>query len=88
MNDLVHQMGGFMNVVGIRSTLHSVLREHSIDSDALDPWYFPTARAYSALLSANGFRVESCGTFMFRLVFDQPVLLCFLVLVVSLECVC
>ena len=32
---------------GVRSTLHSVLRRRGHDPIARDPWYFPSAEAYS-----------------------------------------
>lgn len=56
----VGEFGGFQNVCAVRSHLHQVLREHNIDPVPLDPWYFPTAEAYSSLLTAHGFTVSSC----------------------------
>ena len=55
-------MGGAMNLIGVRSVLHTVLDEHGVDAAAVDPWFFPTPAQYSAILQAAGFRVESCGT--------------------------
>ena len=40
------ELGGFMNVVGVRSALHQVLRRRGYDPIELDPWYFPTADEY------------------------------------------
>lgn len=49
-----------MNMVGVRSHLHQVLRESGHPSPAsLDPWYFPTPEAYRTVLESVGFRVES-----------------------------
>lgn len=45
----------------MRSHLHQVLRERGIDPVPLDPWFFPTATAYSALLAAHGFTVTHCS---------------------------
>lgn len=48
-------------MVGVRSTIHQVLRAKGYDPVPLDPWYFPTPRAYRALLEGAGFIVNSCG---------------------------
>ncbi|KWU42778.1 cyclopropane-fatty-acyl-phospholipid synthase [Rhodotorula sp. JG-1b] len=56
----VGEMGGAMNMIGVRSVLHTVLDEHGVDAAAVDPWFFPTPAQYSAILQAAGFRVESC----------------------------
>lgn len=56
------QMGGAMNMIGVRSVLHTVLGEYGVDAAAVDPWFFPTPAQYSAILQAAGFGVESCGT--------------------------
>lgn len=40
------EMGGFMNVIGIRSTLHQVVRSRGKDPEELDPWYFPSMEDY------------------------------------------
>jgi len=45
-----------MNVhgLGIRDSLHAVLRERGMDPVARDPWFFPTPEEYTELLrSAN-----------------------------------
>ncbi|KAK4704318.1 hypothetical protein P7C70_g1894, partial [Phenoliferia sp. Uapishka_3] len=55
----VAEMGGHLNMVGVRSTLHAVLREHGHNPASMDPWYFPTAEAYQSILESAGFRVES-----------------------------
>lgn len=49
-------MGGHLNVVGVRSTLHSCLAKRNIDASKLDPWYFPTPSSYSKLLEQVGLR--------------------------------
>lgn len=51
-----------MNMIGVRSTLHTVLAEHGVDAAAVDPWFFPTPAQYGAILHEAGFRVEYCGT--------------------------
>jgi len=53
------EMGGFLNIVGVRSALHTALRKRGIDADDVDPWYFPTPEAYSDLLKKAGFEVTS-----------------------------
>lgn len=42
----VGEFGGFLNVTGVRSHLHQVMREKGIDPSPLDPWYFPTDAEY------------------------------------------
>ena len=57
---LAAELGGFMNCVGVRSHLHLALRKRGIDPTLYDPWFFPSAEEYTALLEAAGFKVESC----------------------------
>ena len=58
-------MGGFLNVGGVRGVLHSVLRRRGYDPASIDPWFFPTPEHYRELLEGVGYRVESCGEFIF-----------------------
>ena len=51
-----HRMGGHLNVIGIRSSLHAALARRGVDAASVDPWYFPTPEAYSALLQQAGLR--------------------------------
>ncbi|SPO37189.1 related to ERG6 - Delta(24)-sterol C-methyltransferase [Pseudozyma flocculosa] len=54
------EMGGFLNCIGIRALLHQSCRRRGVDPDAVDPWFFPTAEQYSALLIEGGFEVRHC----------------------------
>ncbi|GAA5897698.1 hypothetical protein JCM8208_000235 [Rhodotorula glutinis] len=56
----VGEFGGALNMVGVRSTLHVVLGERSIDASKIDPWFFPTPEVYGAMLEKEGFKVEVC----------------------------
>ncbi|GAA5941323.1 class I SAM-dependent methyltransferase [Sporobolomyces koalae] len=56
----VAEMGGFLNMVGVRSALHTVLSARGYDPVEIDPWFFPTPQHYRRLLEQNGFRVETC----------------------------
>ncbi|GAA6030727.1 hypothetical protein JCM8097_006291 [Rhodosporidiobolus ruineniae] len=56
----VGEMGGALNMVGVRSTLHAVLAEYGVDAAVVDPWFFPTPEVYRGLLEKAGFRVEYC----------------------------
>ena len=47
--------------VGIRAALHHVLRTRGHDPSLLDPWYFPSASEYKALLEQQGFEVQSAS---------------------------
>lgn len=48
------ELGGFMNVVGVRSALHQVLRQRGYNPVELDPWYFPTADEYKKVSDNPG----------------------------------
>jgi trans-aconitate methyltransferase len=54
----VGEFGGRGNVETIRTALHAALRTRGIDPSNTDPWYFPSADEYSALLGHFGFDVE------------------------------
>ncbi|ORY88679.1 S-adenosyl-L-methionine-dependent methyltransferase [Leucosporidium creatinivorum] len=56
----VSEMGGALNMVGVRSTLHQVLKRRGHEVEKLDPWYFPTPTEQKRVLGKAGFRVESC----------------------------
>ncbi|CAA7260979.1 unnamed protein product [Cyclocybe aegerita] len=51
------EMGGFMNVIGIRSALHQILKSKGRDPEQCDPWYFPSVEEYEKLLVGAGFQV-------------------------------
>lgn len=53
------EMGGFTNLVGLRSGLYRSLAARGHNPKALDPWYFPSDIAYRTLLESVGFRVET-----------------------------
>ncbi|KAH0586128.1 hypothetical protein J132_01411 [Termitomyces sp. J132] len=55
---IVAEMGGFMNCIGVRSTLYHVLRRRGYDPVSRDPWYFPSVEEYEKLLQAAGFQVK------------------------------
>ncbi|KAF9025581.1 S-adenosyl-L-methionine-dependent methyltransferase [Hymenopellis radicata] len=51
----VGEMGGFMNCIGIRGTLHRVLKSRGYDPEKLDPWFFPSEEDYKELLKSESF---------------------------------
>ena len=51
----IGEFGGKGNVETIRSALHAALRKRGIDPWRVDPWYYPSAEAYSELLTQFGF---------------------------------
>jgi trans-aconitate methyltransferase len=59
----VAELGGEGNVARIRAACREALLRRAIDPAAVDPWYFPSAQAYQALLEARGFRVTSIALF-------------------------
>jgi len=44
---------------GIRAAIHHILRARGHDPSLIDPWYFPSADEYKALLEHQGFDVQS-----------------------------
>ncbi|KAG9051669.1 hypothetical protein FS837_000057 [Tulasnella sp. UAMH 9824] len=54
----VGEFGGYLNCVGIRGAIHSVLRRRGYDPERLDPWYFPSTQDYQTLLESEGFEVK------------------------------
>ena len=53
----VGEFGGFGNVAAIVTALTAVLQRRGVDAQANNPWYFPTAREYAAVLDEAGFTV-------------------------------
>jgi trans-aconitate methyltransferase len=53
----IGEFGGKGNVLKIRAALYAALRRRRIDPEPVDPWYYPTAEEYSALLEQIGFAV-------------------------------
>ncbi|MEO1456619.1 MAG: class I SAM-dependent methyltransferase [Pseudomonadota bacterium] len=55
----VAEFGGMGNVAAIRTAIIAVLaRDHGIEADLHDIWYFPTVEEHRARLEAAGFAVE------------------------------
>ncbi|KAJ3754739.1 S-adenosyl-L-methionine-dependent methyltransferase [Lentinula raphanica] len=54
----VGEMGGFLNCIGVRSALKTVLESRGYDGTERDPWFFPSPEEYSKLLQAEGFTVS------------------------------
>jgi len=63
---IVAELGGAGCVARIRDALHAALRRRGIDPLRHDPWFFPTAAEYRALLERGGFAVDSL------VLFDRP----------------
>jgi trans-aconitate methyltransferase len=53
----IGEFGGKGNVETIRCALHAALVRRGIDAVPVDPWYYPSPREYSQLLSKAGFTV-------------------------------
>jgi trans-aconitate methyltransferase len=54
----VGEFGGKGNVETIRAALHDALRHRGIDPWTVDPWYYPSAEDYAALLRKHNFAVS------------------------------
>ena len=59
----VAECGGAGCVASIRDAFATALHTHNIDSDTVDPWYFPTTDQYRTRLEARGFSVTSIQLF-------------------------
>ena len=59
----VAELGGAGCVASIREAFTAALGKRNIDSDTVDPWYFPTAEQYQARLEACRFSVDSIQQF-------------------------
>src|ERR1700758_1718138 len=54
----VAEMGGHNNTAAIIIALSAVLGRRGLDAHRLNPWYFPSARAYRKKLEEAGFTIE------------------------------
>ena len=59
----VAELGGAGCVAAIRAALGASLARRGIDAAGLDPWFFPSAEAYTELLVCGGFSVRSIALF-------------------------
>jgi trans-aconitate methyltransferase len=59
----VAELGGAGCVAAIRAALAAALGRRGLDAAALDPWFFPSAEAYAALLEEGGFGVRTIALF-------------------------
>jgi len=55
----VTEFGGAGNVAAVADGLSELLAAYGVSFKEVSPWYFPDTKEYSALLEANGFRVDS-----------------------------
>ncbi|HWO41233.1 MAG TPA: class I SAM-dependent methyltransferase [Candidatus Eisenbacteria bacterium] len=55
----VGEFGGKGNVERVRAALHAELRKRGFDPARIDPWYFPSAEDFAALLARFGFHVAA-----------------------------
>jgi len=62
----VAELGGIGNVQSVVAAAGTLLAARGIDAAAWNPWYFPSASAYRALLEARGFDVTHIA------LFDRP----------------
>ncbi len=63
---LVAEFGGLGNVAQVVAALEAELTARSINPAGLNPWFFPDADTYSALLEEAGFTVKAIR------LFDRP----------------
>ena len=52
------EFGGFANVAAICTAIRAVLASRRIDSESRNPWIYPTAEEFRAVLEGNGFEVQ------------------------------
>lgn len=58
----VGELGAAGNVAAVVDAIGSGLRDRGMDPDALNPWVFPTAREFGALLDGVGLQVSRLET--------------------------
>ena len=59
----VAELGGAGCVAAIRAAIGEVFARRGLDAAAFDPWFFPSAEAYAALLEQGGFAVGTIALF-------------------------
>lgn len=59
----VAELGGAGNIATVHRALRAACRRRGLDPAVRDPWYFPTAQSYRALLEGGGFAVTSIRLF-------------------------
>lgn len=59
----VAELGGAGNIAAVVQALEGALRRWGVDPGPLNPWYFPTAEDYAALLEGCGFRLRCVRLF-------------------------
>ena len=62
----VAEFGGAGNIATVHGALRAAFLRRGLDPAARDPWYFPTAESYGALLEEGGFAVTDIR------LFDRP----------------
>jgi SAM-dependent methyltransferase len=55
----VGECGGYGNTATVVRALERALRRRGINTDAMNPWYFPTLAEYRTRLAAQGFLVRT-----------------------------
>lgn len=55
----VGEFGGAGNVDVVVRSLREAMREHGVETDSIQPWYFPSVADYRSLLESAGFLVKS-----------------------------
>jgi hypothetical protein len=56
----VGEFGGFGNVAAVVTALHAALLRRDVDFGRIQPWNYPTAEGFRALLMRHDFEVASC----------------------------
>ena len=59
----VAELGGAGNIATVHGALGAAFRRRGLDPAVRDPWYFPSAESYRALLEGGGFAVTSIRLF-------------------------
>jgi len=57
------EFGGKGNVAQVQAAIHAELAARNLDGAALNPWFFPSAEEYAALLAKHGFSVQRITLF-------------------------
>lgn len=57
----VGEFGGHGNIAAILTAVSAALKLHRADYVPGNPWFFPTAEEYGAMLEAHGFQIDEIG---------------------------
>lgn len=68
---LVAELGGGMNMIGVRSAIWQALKKRGVDPAPLDPWYFPRVEEYKSVGIPVSILLSPCLTIFQKLLISE-----------------